>query len=142
MPRSKSSSASDGVMPKPAAAFSQLAMTRSGACCRRSSGKRSLTIVRPGRPKMSPMNRIFTISSQKIDVITLKTDGWLLSADLRCLQKIVIARGIQRYVPHTACVHQHIVEVPQVYRGNILCQDFLHCSIQPLADSLIGLADR
>src|ERR1700694_2130890 len=59
IPRSKSSSASGGVMPKPAAAFSQLAMTRSGACCFRSSGKRSFTIVRPGRPKMSPINRIF-----------------------------------------------------------------------------------
>src|ERR1019366_5614010 len=54
-----SSSASAGVIPNPAAAFSQLAMTRSTACCWRSSGRRSFTIVRPGRPKMSPIKRIF-----------------------------------------------------------------------------------
>src|SRR5215471_15781043 len=51
-------------MPNPAAAFSPLAMTRSAEYCFTSSDRRSLTIVRPGRPKMSPMKRMFKVSTQ------------------------------------------------------------------------------
>lgn len=48
-------------MPKPAAEFSPLAITRSMEWSFIRSGRRSLTMVRPGRPKMSPMKRIFML---------------------------------------------------------------------------------
>src|SRR5713101_5508199 len=58
MPSSKRSSASAPVIPNPPAEFSPLAITRSMAWCFTNPGRRSLTIFRPGRPKMSPMKRM------------------------------------------------------------------------------------
>jgi len=46
----------------------------------------------------------------------------LLDADLRRLQKVVIARRIQSDVPHPPRMHQHIVEVPQVDRRTSLAR--------------------
>src|SRR6202165_864553 len=156
MPRSKSSSASGGVIPKPAAAFSQLAMTRSGAYRLRSSGRRSFTIVRPGRPKMSPIKRIFknqvsglgclvsgttllTLSPPKFDVITLKTGYWLLGTHFSGLQKVVIPGGIQREVVHSLRMHDHVVKKPEVDVGKVGGQDHLDVGINSLAPAGIGL---
>src|SRR5512136_2184863 len=58
MPHSRSSSTVSRVMPNPAAAFSPLAMTRSTPCSFSRPGRSSRTARRPGRPTMSPMNRI------------------------------------------------------------------------------------
>src|SRR5438552_6940841 len=60
MPRPRSSSTMGGVMPKPAAAFSALAMTRSIFFAATKPGSRSRTMVRPGRPKISPINKMRT----------------------------------------------------------------------------------
>src|SRR5437588_10743775 len=60
MPRPRSSSTMGGVMPKPAAAFSALAMTRSIFLLVTIPGRRSRTMVRPGRPKISPINKMRT----------------------------------------------------------------------------------
>src|SRR5947208_11027724 len=60
MPRSNKSSAKEGVMPNPAAAFSPFARTRSIECSRTKPFNFSRTIFRPGRPKISPINRICT----------------------------------------------------------------------------------
>src|SRR6202158_4875001 len=156
MPRSKSSSASGGVIPKPAAAFSQLAMTRSGASRLRSSGRRSFTIVRPGRQKMSPIKRIFknqvsglrcqvsgttllTLSPPKFDVITLKTGYWLLGTHFSGLQKVVIPGGIQREVVHSLRMHDHVVKKPEVDVGKVGGQDHLDVGINSLAPAGIGL---
>src|ERR1019366_2403216 len=145
MPRSKSSSASEGVIPNPAAAFSQLAMTTSTECWRTSSGKRSFVISLPGRPKMSPMKRMFKIRSQ---VLGLRLQGcaasWsanpasdgntlkiarsagaihLLAADFGRLQEVIISRGIQRQVAHAPGVHQYVVEKPEIDVGQVGSQD-------------------
>src|SRR5215831_4788106 len=57
-PSSNSSSAIAGVSPKPPAAFSALAMTRSTWLVSTRWARWSWTILRPALPKMSPMNRI------------------------------------------------------------------------------------
>src|SRR5580704_6834023 len=59
-PRSKSSSAMEGVMPKPPAAFSPLMTRRSTALVSRTWGRCSRTMWRPAEPKTSPTKRIFT----------------------------------------------------------------------------------
>ena len=59
IPEANSSSARRGVIPNPEAEFSPLAMHRSIWRCERMSASRSCTILRPGEPTMSPMNRIF-----------------------------------------------------------------------------------
>src|SRR5271170_7045548 len=59
-PRSKSSSAMDGVMPKPPAAFSPLTTRRSTALVSRTWGRCSRTMWRPAEPKTSPTKRMFT----------------------------------------------------------------------------------
>src|ERR1700733_3122344 len=145
MPRSKSSSASEGVIPKPAAAFSQLAMTRSTACCRRSSGRRSFTIARPGRPKMSPMKRIFKVRwyhAKKGAGRAPANGNRLLAGDFSGFEEIVISGRIQNYVPNPAGVHEHVIEVPQVDRWHILRQNLLHFGIEFLARILISFALR
>ena len=57
IPSAIRSSAILGVMPNPAAEFSALAITRSTDLCVTMSCKRSCTILRPGEPTMSPMNK-------------------------------------------------------------------------------------
>src|ERR1017187_7539365 len=147
MPRSKSSSASEGVIPNPAAAFSQLAMTRSTECWRTSSGKRSFVMSLPGRPKMSPMKRMFKIRSRVLDLRsqgraasrsanpafdgnTLKTARGArrrsdspTGCDLRCFQEVIISRGIQRQVAHTPGMDQYVVEKPEIDVGQVGGQD-------------------
>src|SRR5260370_32664042 len=49
----------DGVMPKPPAEFSALAIATSIPCDLTMSCRWSATIRRPGAAKISPMNRIF-----------------------------------------------------------------------------------
>src|SRR5580700_8374957 len=120
---SKSSSASAGVMPKPAAEFSPLAMTRSMASSRTMPGRRSLTMVRPGRPKMSPMKRI--------RMFTLNFDGNTGRLRLRSVprgsefggaQEVVIARGIQLQIADAFVVYQNVVEVPKIDVGQFVGQ--------------------
>ena len=72
----------------------------------------------------------------------LVTGNWLLAADLSRLQKVVIARRIQAQVPHAPRVHEHVIEVPQIYRRNIVGEDFLNLGVEPLAGILIGLTAR
>src|SRR5215204_321340 len=59
-PMSNSSLAVFSVMPNPPAAFSPLAMTRSGACRSRIRGIALASPARPGRPTTSPMKRTRT----------------------------------------------------------------------------------
>src|ERR1700758_1481 len=66
MPSSKSSSARGGVIPKPAAEFSPLAMMRWMAWSLTSEGSFSLTMMRPGLPKMSPIKSMRKITPQEI----------------------------------------------------------------------------
>src|SRR5208282_3422301 len=112
-----------GVIPKPAAAFSQLAMTRSTAYRLRSSGRRAATIMRPGRPKMSPIKRIFKIGSHvpaanhpantQLSMVPRENHrNRLWAADLSRPQKIVIARWIQVYVSDSPRVHEHVIAKP------------------------------
>src|SRR5262249_44526313 len=59
-----------GVIPKPDAEFSPLAMTRSTRFCDTKSARRSRTISRPGDPTMSPMNstRMKAVPSYKFQL--------------------------------------------------------------------------
>src|SRR5512133_11186 len=62
-PAASSRSASRGVMPAPSAAFSPLTTQKSIARSSRSSGSRSSTARRPGTPKTSATNRMFSSGS-------------------------------------------------------------------------------
>src|SRR6266852_2672550 len=44
----------------------------------------------------------------------LGTGNWLLGTDFSRLQEVVIPRRIQGYVPHSARVHEDVIEVPEV----------------------------
>src|ERR1022692_2339539 len=70
----------------------------------------------------------------------LVTGNRLLATDLSRLQKVVIARRIQGHVSQAPRVHEHVIEVPQVDIRNIFRQHLLNFRVQPLADTLIGLA--
>src|SRR3990170_3840384 len=56
-PNPNSSSATEGVIPNPAAAFSALAMVRTTPCSRFTADRCWATCSRPGFPTISPMNR-------------------------------------------------------------------------------------
>src|SRR5581483_8602502 len=60
-PRSSNSSAIAGVRPNPPAAFSAFAISRSTPRLGTSWGSNSLQIARPGRPKISPTNKMRTL---------------------------------------------------------------------------------
>src|SRR5260221_14574573 len=71
-----------------------------------------------------------------------KTGNWLLGNDLSSFKKVVVVRWIQSYIPHTPRVHEHVIEIPQVYIWDILGQNFLNFGVELLADILIGRASR
>src|SRR5258708_14277240 len=71
-----------------------------------------------------------------------KAENWLLVTDLGSFKKVVVARWIQSYIPHTPRVHEHVIEVPQVYIWDIFGEDFLNFGVELLADILIGRASR
>src|SRR5260221_13639638 len=71
-----------------------------------------------------------------------KTGSWLMGTDLSSFKKVVVARWIQSYISHTPRVHEHVIEIPQVYIWDILGEDFLNFGVQLLADILIGRASR
>src|SRR3984885_11516821 len=112
---SKSSSASAGVIPKPAAEFSPLAMMRSMACSRTMPGRRSLTMVRPGRPKMSPMKRI-RMFMPNFDGNTGRLRLRLVprGSEFRGAQEIEVAGWIQPQIANAFVVDQNVVEIPEI----------------------------
>src|SRR5580693_750191 len=146
---SKSSSASAGVMPKPAAEFSPLAMTRSMAWSRTMPGSRSLTMVRPGRPKMSPMKRIRMIPPAfRNGLRRLMVTREIRQAvrrlpslrELRRAQKIVIPRWIQFQIHHMLVVHQDVIQIPEIDVRQFLGQNALYLGIDWLAHPGIDFA--
>src|SRR5262252_484154 len=120
MPSSKSSSAICGVIPKPPAAFSPLAMVRSTPCCACSSGNRSCTMLRPTRAKMSPTKRMRESLRQRCST-----------------QKVVIACRIQLDAVHAVGMHQYVFEIPQVDIGKVFRDDLLDFIVDGLALLLI-----
>src|SRR5574340_1575856 len=137
MPRSNSSSAMEGVMPKPPAAFSALAMTRSTRRTSRSSGRCWRSMVRPGRPKMSPMKRIRTQrASRRIRQTSMVSRG-LRAKSLRREfgggQEVVVAGRVEAQVAHPPRVNQHVVQVPEIDVGQVVGQEALQLSVNLLA---------
>src|ERR1700678_4314736 len=59
--------------------------------------------------------------------------------DFGGFQEIVVSGWIQRQVLHPSRMHQHVVEVPKINIRLVLRQDFLHFSVESLANILIGL---
>src|SRR5437660_11690444 len=91
------SSAMAGVTPKPAAAFSALAMARSMRCDCTISFRWSATILRPGEAKMSPTKRMFMLYD-KLAVSRRRVANLLLHSELR-QQPARAALGVVRRRP-------------------------------------------
>src|SRR5438309_4185491 len=72
IPRLNRSSAIFGVRPKPPAAFSPLATTRSMTNSRRSCGRRRATASRPGRPMMSPIASTVTTIGRSCKAVAIE----------------------------------------------------------------------
>src|SRR5271155_2117067 len=167
MPISKRSSASGGVMPKPAAEFSPLASMRSIACSFTRDESRSLTMVRPGLPKMSPIKRMRMIVFRRrhrrlTEEIEYPIEASMLPREnarpfarrgrarppvlhasrnqFCCFKKVVIAGRIQGQVLHTLVVNHYVVEVPQVDVRQILGEDSLNLRVDLLACVLVRFA--
>src|SRR5262249_12644611 len=167
MPISNNSSARAGVMPKPAAEFSPLAMIRSARWSATRRGSFSLTIVRPGLPKISPIKRMrmtrfssyhapFAVlcvrspliravyvcgfSLRALRILRVLCGNSLYHPHLGGLQEIVISGRVQTNVSHPLRAHQHIIEVPQVDRANLLGKDSLQPPVDLCAFLLIEFA--
>src|SRR5574340_487909 len=136
MPRSNSSSAMEGVMPKPPAAFSALAMTRSTRRTSRSSGRCWRSMVRPGRPKMSPMKRIRTqrrsCRIRRTSMVSRGLRAKSLRREFCGAEEIVVAGGVEAQVAHPPRVDQHVVQVPEIDVGQILGQEALQLGVDLL----------
>src|SRR5579872_1493321 len=121
---SNSSSAREGVIPNPAAEFSPFAMMRLMPRSRTIPGKRSLTIVRPGRPKISPIKRMRMGVENRWYHARLPSNPHSSGGErvalvggghqFRAAQEIKIARWIQLDALDSLCVNDHIIQIPQV----------------------------
>src|SRR5215469_17440085 len=148
MPSSKSSSAICGVMPKPPAAFSPLATVSSTPCCFCNSGRRSCTMVRPGRAKISPTNSMRNgtpeigetrAESRYYHVVRRDLPGDVPESvgELRSLQEIVVAGGSNRYATHAVGVNEDIIEVPEIDVRQLLRNDPLDLVVDGFAFVLV-----
>src|SRR5437660_9991223 len=59
---------------------------------------------------------------------------------LRRFQKIIISGSIQRQVPHPLRMHQDVVEIPEIYVGQVLRQDLLDYRVKLLSGVRVELA--
>src|SRR3974390_152136 len=142
MPSSNNSSAICGVMPNPPAAFSPFATVNSTPCSFCSSGSRSWTMVRPGRPKMSPTKRMRTTKKTPQNPMNYREIRCYhaltrLLGDLRRAQKVVISRRIDLNPSHSLGMHQHIIQIPQIDVRQLIRNDLLHLGVNRLALLLI-----
>src|SRR5712691_8640185 len=55
-------------------------------------------------------------------------------------QKIIISGSIQRQIPHSLRMHQHVVEIPEINVGQVLRQDLLDFCVKLLSGVLVKLA--
>src|SRR5579883_421694 len=91
-------------------------------------------MVRPGLPKMSPINRMRTNAPWKSTMVTRA--NWL--PELGVDQEVVITGRIQGQIGDSGRVHQNIIEVPEVKIGKIYRKNLLELRIDLLALGLIG----
>src|SRR5258708_33609177 len=130
-PRAKRSSAIAGVRPNPPAAFSALAMSKSILCVSTTCARWSRTILRPGLPKMSPIKSICIRSSS------------ILTGSVRQLsvhQELIIRRRPKVQVLDVLRVHQHVVEIPEIYVRKIARHQTLDLGVNLLTLLLVNRA--
>src|SRR4029079_7776293 len=88
-------SAMSPVTPKPAAEFSTLAMTKSSDSRSTSAGSARRTISPPGRPKMSPMNRMRMLANRDPDLGSAPlVDAWQRDPELAGCERRLGASGV------------------------------------------------
>src|SRR5258708_26967467 len=127
-PRAKRSSAMAGVSPNPPAAFSALAMSRSILCVSTTCARWSRTILRPGLPKISPIKSIGMRSSS---ILTGSVSQFSVHQELviRGCAKMQVLDGLR--------ANQHVVEIPEIYIGQVTRHEPLDLGINLLALLLV-----
>src|SRR5262249_5055670 len=67
----------------------------------------------------------------------LRTKTWKLLGQFGSFQEIVVSRRIQREIHYARVVNQHVIQIPQIQRWQLLGQDALNLQIDRLALPLI-----
>ena len=130
MPSSNSSSAICGVMPKPPAEFSPLAMVSSTLVLPLQFRQ---TFVNDGAPGPSEnvtdekyAQAVAVLQQCCISMLTrVPTVGFGSVRQLCGAQEIVVARGTQFDSAHAVGVHQHVIEIPKIDVWQVLGDDAL-----------------